>query len=170
MKIGLAVTFFLLVFSFTYFPTSFGDHVKAEIEILDAKSLLSSEVTGDIGTEIIWTNHTSESINITSGNPRHGPDGLFEVTLLNPGESFSYKYDEESIEREPFTHKEWYSQTHHNISGVVVIQVGEHSHEDGAHEHGTPKDKVEAEYTNIDDLVKFQWQQFLKKLASATNQ
>ena len=62
------------------------------------------------------------------------------------------------------------SDTHRNITGLVIIQVGEHSHEDGAHEHGAPEDKGEEESTNIDDLVKSQWQKFLQKLASTTNQ
>ena len=170
MKYALLLVFSLLAFSFSYLPTSFGDHVKAEIEILDPRVTQNFKVAGDIGSEIIWTNHTSEPINITSGNPKDGPDGLFQVTLLNPGESFSYKYGEESIEREPFTNKEWYSQTHRNISGTVVIQVGEHSHEDGAHGHDVSEDKVEVENITIDDLVKMQWQQFLEKLASTTNQ
>ena len=170
MKYALLLTFCLLAFSFSYFPTSFGDHVKAEIEILDPRVTQNFKVAGDIGSEIIWTNHTSEPINITSGNSRDGPDGLFEVILLNPGESFSFKYDEDSIEREPFTNKEWYSQTHRNISGLVVIQVGEHSHEDGAHGHDASEDKEEMGHTSIDDLVKSQWQQLLQKLASTINQ
>jgi len=168
MKYGLFLALFVLVFSLSYISTSFGDHIKAEIEILDARATQNFKVAGDIGTEIIWTNHTSEPINITSGNSRDGPDGLFEVTLLNPSESFSYKYDENSIEREPFTNKEWYSQTHRNISGLVIIQVGEHSHEDGGHGTGVPEDK-EVENTSIDDLVKFQWEHLLQKLALTIN-
>ena len=170
MKYVLFLALFVLVISLAYTPTSFADHTKAQIDITDAKSRQNFEVSADIGSEIIWTNNTSESINITSGNTRDGPDGLFEVALLNPGESFSYKYGEESIEREPFTNKAWYSETHRNISGLVIIQVGEHSHEDGAHEHGAPEDKGEVESTSIDDLVQSKWQQFLQKLASTTNQ
>ena len=170
MKYVLFLALFVVVFSLSYIPTSFGDHMKAEIEILNAKTTQNFKVAGDIGSEIIWTNNTFEPINITSGNPADGPDGLFEVILLNPGESFSFKYDEDSIEREPFTNKEWYSQTHRNISGLVVIQVGEHSHEDGAHGHGVSEDKVEVKNITIDDLVRLQWQQFLEKLASTTNQ
>jgi len=168
MKYVLLLTFCLLVFSFSYFPTSFSDHVKAEIEILNATATQNFEVAGDIGSEIIWTNHTSETINITSGNPRDGPDGLFKVKL-NPGEAFSYKYGEDSIEREPFTNKEWYSQTHRNISGLVIIQVGEHSHEDGEHGHGAPEVKEQVEDTSIDDLVKFHWKQLLERLAPTIN-
>ena len=170
MKYILFLALFVLVFSLSYTSTSFGDHTKAQIDITDSKARQNFEVSADIGSEIIWTNNTSESINITSGNTRDGPDGLFEVALLNPGESFSYKYGEESIEREPFTNKAWYSETHRNISGLVIIQVGEHSHEDGAHEHEPSEAKVEAEDTSIDELVKSQWQQFLKKLASTINQ
>ena len=133
MKYVLFLVLFVLVFSLSYTSTSFGDHTKAQIDITDSKARQNFEVSADIGSEIIWTNHTSESINITSGSPRNGPDGLFEVLLLNPGESFSYKYGEDSIEREPFTNKEWYSETHRNISGVVIIQIGEHSHADGGH-------------------------------------
>ncbi len=169
MKYVLFLALFVLVISLSYTPTSFSDHTKAQIDITDVKARQSFEVSADIGSEIIWTNNTSESINITSGNARDGPDGLFEVALLNPGESFSYKYGEKSIEREPFTNKAWYSETHRNISGLVIIQVGEHSHEDGAHEHGAPEDKGEVESTSIDDLVQSKWQQFLQKLASTTN-
>ena len=169
MKYVLFLALFVLVISLAYTPTSFGDHTKAQIDITDSKARQNFEVSADIGSEIIWTNNTSESINITSGNARDGPDGLFEVALLNPGESFSYKYGEKSIEREPFTNKAWYSETHRNISGLVIIQVGEHSHEDGAHEHGAPEDKGEVESTSIDDLVQSKWQQFLQKLASTTN-
>ena len=170
MKYVLFLVLFVLVFSLSYTSTSFGDHMKAEIDITDTKARQNFEVSADLGSEIVWTNNTSEPINITSGNQRDGPDGLFEITLLNPGESFSYKYGEDSIVREPFTNKEWYSQTHRNISGLVVIQVGEHSHEDGAHEDGAHEDGAHEdnemmEQTSIDQLVKFHWEQFLKKLA-----
>ena len=165
MKYVLFLVLFVLVFSLSYTSTSFGDHMKAEIDITNSIATQNFEVSADLGSEIIWTNNTFEPINITSGNPADGPDGLFEVTLLNPGESFSYKYGEDSIVREPFTNREWYSQTHSNISGLVIIQIGEHSHEDGAHEHGASEDK-QVEYTSIDDLVKSQWQQLLQKLAS----
>ena len=168
MKYVLFLVLFVLVFSLSYTSTSFGDHMKAEIDITDTKARQNFEVSADLGSEIVWTNNTSEPINITSGNQRDGPDGLFEVTLLNPSESFSYKYDENSIEREPFTNKEWYSQTHRNISGLVIIQVGEHSHEDGGHGTGVPEDK-EVENTSIDDLVKFQWEHLLQKLALTIN-
>ena len=133
MKFVLLLAFFVIASSFLSIPVSFGDHATAVIDIMSPTARQNFEVAADLGSEIIWTNHTSESINITSGSPRNGPDGLFEVLLLNPGESFSYKYDEDSIEREPFTNKEWYSETHRNISGVVIIQIGEHSHADGGH-------------------------------------
>ena len=97
MKYVLFLALFVLVISLAYTPTSFGDHTKAQIDITDSKARQNFEVSADIGSEIIWTNNTSESINITSGNTRDGPDGLFEVALLIPGESFSYKYSEESI-------------------------------------------------------------------------
>ena len=170
MKFVLLLAFFVIASSFLSIPVSFGDHATAVIDIMSPTTKQNFEVAADLGSEIIWTNHTSESINITSGSSLNGPDGLFEVLLLNPGESFSYKYDEDSIEREPFTNKEWYSETHRNISGVVIIQIGEHSHEDGAHGHDVSEDKVEVENITIDDLVKMQWQQFLEKLASTTNQ
>ena len=170
MKYILFLALFVLVFSLSYTSTSFGDHTKAQIDITDSKARQNFEVSADIGSEIIWTNNTSESINITSGNARDGYDGLFEATLLNPGESFSYKYSEESIEREPFTNKAWYSETHRNISGLVIIQVGEHSHEDGAHEDEGNEDKGEMGYTSIDDLVRLQWQQLQQKLALVINQ
>ena len=133
MKFVLLLAFFVIASSFFSIPVSFGDHATAVIDIMSPTARQNFEVASDLGSEIIWTNHTSESINITSGSSRNGPDGLFEVLLLNPGESFSYKYGEESIEREPFTNKEWYSQTHRNISGLVIIQIGEHSHANGGH-------------------------------------
>ena len=42
---------------FSYFPTSFGDHVKAEIEILDPRVTQNFKVAGDIGSEIIFSGY-----------------------------------------------------------------------------------------------------------------
>ena len=43
--------------------------------------------------EVIWTNNDIVPHTVTSGNPRDGPNGLFDSGLINPEESYSLEFD-----------------------------------------------------------------------------
>jgi len=45
------------------------------------------------GGEVIWTNNDEVTHTITSGNPRDGPDGLFDSGLIIPGDTYSLEFD-----------------------------------------------------------------------------
>lgn len=45
------------------------------------------------GGEVIWTNNDEVIHTITSGNPRDGPDGLFDSGLIIPGDTYSLEFD-----------------------------------------------------------------------------
>ena len=43
--------------------------------------------------EVIWTNNDNVAHTITSGNPREGPNGLFDSGLIVPGDTYSLQLD-----------------------------------------------------------------------------
>lgn len=45
------------------------------------------------GGEVIWTNNDEVTHTITSGNPRDGPDGLFDSGLIIQGDTYSLEFD-----------------------------------------------------------------------------
>lgn len=45
------------------------------------------------GGEVIWTNQDTVAHTVTSGNPRDGPNGLFDSGLLMPNKTYSMKFD-----------------------------------------------------------------------------
>ena len=51
------------------------------------------EAVMSAGGEVIWTNEDVVAHTVTSGNPRDGPDGLFDSGLIMPGDTYSIKLD-----------------------------------------------------------------------------
>lgn len=67
------------------------------------------------GGEAIWTNNDNVAHTVTSGNPRDGPDGLFNSGLIIPGDTYSLQFD---IAFE----YDYFCLVHPWMSGTVVIE------------------------------------------------
>ena len=42
---------------------------------------------------MIWKNNDNELHTVVSGDPRNGPDGIFDSSILNPRQNFSHKFN-----------------------------------------------------------------------------
>ena len=58
---------------------------------------LPMDLTVEKDTLVIWHNFDDESRSILSGNTIDGPDGIFESGIINPGESFSHRFETQKI-------------------------------------------------------------------------
>ena len=45
------------------------------------------------GGEVVWRNSDNELHTVVSGDPRNGPDGIFDSSILNPGQNFSHEFN-----------------------------------------------------------------------------
>ena len=114
---------------------AFADHPKADVSIAPGSNIpgcettnecyIPHEVTVDAGGEVVWTNDGTSATTVTSGNPADGPDGLFDSGLVDPGSSFSFKFEEHGEYR-------YFSMIHPWMAGVVTVQ--EASSEEETHE------------------------------------
>ncbi|ABX13169.1 PEFG-CTERM sorting domain-containing protein [Nitrosopumilus maritimus] len=117
---------------------AFADHPQTEISVAPGANLpgcetadeclVSSEVTVNVGGEVIWTNNAESNTTISSGNPDDGPDGMFDSGLLGPGESFTHTFDEPG-------EYSYFSMIHPWIQGVVIVQESG-DHDEHSDEHG----------------------------------
>jgi predicted secreted protein with PEFG-CTERM motif len=94
---------------------------------------IDSEVTIDVGSEVVWSNDDSASHTVTSGDPKNGPDGNFDSSLFLAGQTFSHKFEEAG-------EFPYFCQVHPWMQGTVIVQEAhgdEHTDEEGDHgEHG----------------------------------
>ncbi len=74
-----------------------------------------SEVTVEIGQEIIWTNNDFAAHTVTSGTVDDGPDGTFDSGLILAGESFSHTFDNVG-------EYNYFCSIHPWMTGTVIIQ------------------------------------------------
>ena len=82
----------------------FADHPQVDISIAPGSNVpgcedtdecyIPHEVTVDVGGEVIWANDGSSRTTVTSGTAADGPDGMFDSGLIEPGGSFSFKFEE----------------------------------------------------------------------------
>jgi predicted secreted protein with PEFG-CTERM motif len=80
------------------------------------------EVTIDPGGEVTWTNEGVSATTVTSGSPQTGPDGIFDSGLIQPGNSFSFKFEEEGTFH-------YFSMIHPWMQGTIIVEA-EHEHEE----------------------------------------
>ena len=119
---------------------AFADHPKVDVSIAPDSNTpecettnecyIPHEATVDAGGEVIWTNDGTSATTITSGNPADGSDGLFDSGLLDPGSSFSFKFEEHG-------EYHYFSMIHPWMAGVVIVQEAnseEETHEEGMDE------------------------------------
>lgn len=55
---------------------------------------IQAEVEIASGGEVVWFNADSASHTVTSGNPKSGPNGVFDSGLFLSGQKFSHKFEE----------------------------------------------------------------------------
>jgi plastocyanin len=66
------------------------------------------------GTTVTWTNYDPVAHSVESGT-HDNPTGLFESSLLNQGQSFSYTFNEAGT----FV---YHCDPHPYMTGVVIVQ------------------------------------------------
>ena len=90
----------------------------------DNKCYIESEVTINVGDEVVWTNDDSASHTVTSGDPKNGPDGTFDSSLFLAGKTFSHTFD--TAGEFPY-----FCQVHPWMQGNVIVQEAGASSDNG---------------------------------------
>ena len=85
-------------------PAAHADHPTAEVSNAPGSSVpgceatdecfIPADVTVDVDGEVTWTNDDTAAHTITSGTPEDGPDGTFDSSLVMPGTTFSYQFED----------------------------------------------------------------------------
>lgn len=106
-------------------PSAFADHATVEVSIPPGASspgcettnecFVPSEVTVDVGGEVIWSNDDTAGHTVTSGTLDAGPDGIFDSSLFMAGKTFSYKFEEAG-------EFPYFCVVHPWMTGSVIVQ------------------------------------------------
>lgn len=80
----------------------------------DDACLAPSSVDIRPGDSVSWTNHDAFSHTVTSGSPSTGPTGIFDSSLMIPGETFEHTFND------PGTY-EYYCLVHPWALGVIRV-------------------------------------------------
>lgn len=134
----------LAVFAVMVAIPAFADHPTTEVSIPIGSSTLGceetnecyipSEITVDIGGEVVWSNEDSASHTVTSGNPKDGPDGTFDSGLFLSGQTFSHKFEEDG-------EFPYFCLVHPWMQGTVIAQASEEEHDEtGEEDHDESND------------------------------
>ena len=85
-------------------PAAHADHPTASVSNAPGSSVpgceatsecfIPSDVTVDVDGEVTWSNDDTAAHTITSGTPEDGPDGTFDSSLVMPGTTFSYTFED----------------------------------------------------------------------------
>jgi len=130
----IAIGSILAVFAVMAIGPAFADHPTTEISIPAGSATpgceatnecyIPSEVTIDAGSEVVWSNDDSASHTVTSGNPKDGPDGIFDSGLFLSGQTFSRMFEEEG-------EFPYFCLVHPWMQGAVIVQAEtEHAEEE----------------------------------------
>lgn len=132
-------------------PAAFADHATVEVSIPPGASspgcqttsecFVPSEVTVDVGSEVIWSNDDTAGHTVTSGTLDGGPDGAFDSSLFMAGKTFSYKFEEAG-------EFPYFCVVHPWMIGTVIVQ------EAGAEEHKESESYATAMSSDGSILVK----------------
>ena len=68
-----------------------------------------------VGSTITWINDDTLPHTVTSGNPEKGPSGIFDSSIMNAGESFTYTFDKPGI-------VEYYCAVHPWMISTFTVQ------------------------------------------------
>ena len=98
---GLLAIFSLIAIT----PSAFADHGTATVTNAPGSSVpgceqtadgcfIPSMVTIDIGGEVIWENNDTAAHTVTSGTPSGEVGAVFDSSLIAPGSTFSYEFED----------------------------------------------------------------------------
>ena len=107
-------------------PSAFADHMKVDVYNAIGSSTPGCEETNscfepyetiiDIGGEVSWHNEDTAAHTVTSGDIKgEGPDGIFDSSLLGPGKTFFFKFEEAGTFK-------YFCMVHPWMEGVVTVQ------------------------------------------------
>ena len=136
----IALGSILAIFAFMAVTPAFADHATVEVSIPAGSSTpgceetnecyIDAEVTIDVGSEVVWSNDDSASHTVTSGDPKNGPDGIFDSNLFLSGQTFAHTFEEEG-------EFPYFCLVHPWMQGTVIVQAAEGGdHDDDTGDHG----------------------------------
>jgi predicted secreted protein with PEFG-CTERM motif len=132
----IAIGSILAIFAVMATAPAFADHVTVDVAIpagsatpgceTTSECYIDSEVTLDAGSEVVWSNEDSASHTVTSGDPKNGPDGIFDSGLFLSGQTFSHMFEEEG-------EFPYFCLVHPWMQGTVIVQAAGEEHTDEEH-------------------------------------
>ena len=133
---GLLAIFSLIAIA----PSAFADHGTATVTNALGSSVpgcentadgcfIPSMVTIDVGGEVTWENDDTAAHTVTSGTPTEGPSGVFDSSLIAPGSTFSYEFEDAGT-------FDYFCMVHPWMQGMVTVSAEEEEHSDEEMAHG----------------------------------
>jgi predicted secreted protein with PEFG-CTERM motif len=132
----IAIGSILAIFAVMATAPAFADHVTVDVTIPAGSATpgcestnecyIDAEVTIDAGSEVVWSNEDSASHTVTSGDPKNGPDGIFDSGLFLSGQTFSHMFEEEG-------EFPYFCLVHPWMQGTVIVQAAGEEHTDEEH-------------------------------------
>jgi predicted secreted protein with PEFG-CTERM motif len=132
----IAIGSILAIFAVMATAPAFADHVTVDVTIPVGSATpgcestnecyIDAEVTIDAGSEVVWSNEDSASHTVTSGDPKNGPDGIFDSGLFLSGQTFSHMFEEEG-------EFPYFCLVHPWMQGTVIVQAAGEEHTDEEH-------------------------------------
>ena len=120
---SIFAVFALMVFA----QSAFADHATVEVGMAAGSSspgcettdecFIPSEVTTDVGSEVIWSNDDTAAHTVTSGTIEDSESvgAVFDSSLFMAGKTFSYKFEEAG-------EFPYFCVVHPWMSGTVIVQ------------------------------------------------
>jgi predicted secreted protein with PEFG-CTERM motif len=110
-------------------PSVFADHTTATVTNAPGSSVpgceqtadgcfIPSMVTIDIGGEVIWENNDTAAHTVTSGTPSGEVGAVFDSSLIAPGSTFSYEFEDAGT-------FDYFCMVHPWMAGVVMVSSEE---------------------------------------------
>ena len=106
------------------FPSAFAESVN--VSIPEGTSDQGCETTDEcyipfgvkinVGDEVIWSNEDMAFHTVTSGNPKDGPNDLFDSGMFKTDEKFSHKFEKSG-------NFDYFCTLHPWMEGIVVVQL-----------------------------------------------
>ena len=69
------------------------------------------------GDTVVWTNPDTAAHTTTSGSASDGPDGIFDSSLMMPGQTFSYQFTKSGLYN-------YYCMVHPWMEGIIIVKEG----------------------------------------------
>ena len=114
-------------------PSAFADHMSVTVTNAPGSSIpgceqtsdgcfIPSMVTIDIGGEVIWENNDTAAHTVTSGTPSGEVGAVFDSSLIAPGSTFSYEFEDAGT-------FDYFCMVHPWMAGTVMVS-SEETHSD----------------------------------------